>query len=149
MTEALAEKLNYTGVGCAQFVVDANGGVCFLELNARLGANSAAVCAAGLDLPRLFLDSLLARPVAKVTAEVGRKYVWFDGDMIGLASCLRSGRICWQVAAAWFLRSIRAQMGKNDRITWSARDPWPMLPVATNVVHSLFSAVVRRLAGLG
>ncbi len=141
-TRALVARLEYTGAGCAQFLVDDDGTACFLEINARLGANCAAVRAAGLDLPRLYLEALLGHAVTQTPVEIGRRYTWFDGDMSGLATCLRSGEIGGLAAMRWFGRALKAQLRADDHITWSIRDPLPMVPVAVRVARSLARALI-------
>lgn len=127
-TTALARALDYTGAGCAQFMVDpSTPAVSFLEINARLGANCAAPCACGLDLPRLFVEALLGTAATQGPAKIGRRYAWFEGDFHGLASCLQSHRIGWGAASAWLLRAILAQLRAEDQIVFSWRDPLPTL----------------------
>ncbi|MGH8222577.1 MAG: hypothetical protein ACREQZ_06355 [Woeseiaceae bacterium] len=129
-TSALAGHLNYSGAGCAQFMVDERTGcACFLEINSRLGANCAAVCACGLDLPRLFVEALLGRAVEQPAAAVGRRYAWLEGDLHGLVSCLKSGRLSGAEALAWLARAAYAQLRAHDQITFSWRDPMPTLAI--------------------
>ena len=55
--ERLIGALGYTGVGCAQFLVDeATGSVSFLEINPRIAGNHAVPEAAGLGLSTLPID---------------------------------------------------------------------------------------------
>jgi hypothetical protein len=142
-TEALVKRLSYTGAGCAQFLVDESAGTAsFLEINARLGANCAAVCACGLDLPRLFVEALLGTAVQQPPAQVGRRYAWLSGDLNGLATSLRSGKQTWSGAAAWLGRAALAQLRADDHITWSWRDPLPTLAI----FGSFFQAGARKLS---
>lgn len=127
-TTALARSLDYTGAGCAQFMVDdSTTTVSFLEINARLGANCAAACACGLDLPRLFVEVLLGTAAAQEPAEVGRRYAWLEGDFHGLASSLQSRRIGWREASVWLRLAIVAQLRAQDQVVFSWRDPQPTL----------------------
>jgi biotin carboxylase len=145
-TAALAARLGYTGAGCAQFVVDEHSGkACFLEINARLGANCAAVCACGLDLPRLFVEALLGVAEEQPPAKTGRRYAWLDGDLYGLALSLRCGRIGWGRAAAWLARAAIAQLRAHDGITWSWRDPLPALVTFFRLLRAILGLMRSRL----
>ena len=80
-TEALCSALNYHGVGCARFLVDADQNTrMFLELNPRLGANFAAVDHAGLHLARLAVEIALGDELpdsSKVSDyRVGQSFAW-------------------------------------------------------------------------
>jgi predicted ATP-grasp superfamily ATP-dependent carboligase len=145
-TTALAARLSYTGAGCAQFVVDERSGkACFLEINARLGANCAAVCACGLDLPRLFVEALLGVAREQPPAKIGRRYAWLGGDLSGLALALHSGRVTWRQAAAWLARAALAQLHAHDHVTWSRRDPLPTLMFYVRLLRAVFGMIRRRL----
>lgn len=140
-TAALARALDYTGAGCAQFMVeDSTASVSFLEINARLGANCAAACACGLDLPRLFVEALLGKAEPQPRATVGRRYAWLEGDFHGLGACLTAGRIGWRAASVWLLRAILAQLRAQDQIVFSWRDPRPTLAT----IHRWIGSAVRK-----
>ncbi len=52
-SKKLVQRLDYTGLGCAQFLVDkASNPKCFLEINPRLGAAFALPHACGIDTCR-------------------------------------------------------------------------------------------------
>jgi hypothetical protein len=141
-TESLVKRLSYTGAGCAQFLVDESAGTaCFLEINARLGANCAAVCACGLDLPRLFVEALLGAAEQQPPAQVGRRYAWLSGDLNGLANSLKSGHQSLARATAWLGRAALAQLRADDHITWTWRDPLPTLAI----LGALFQSGARKL----
>src|SRR6185436_8912288 len=57
---ALISELNYTGVGCVQFLVDRGSGTAyFLEINPRLDATCALPYAIGVDFPLYAVNSYL------------------------------------------------------------------------------------------
>ena len=143
-TGALAARLSYTGVGCAQFLVEEPAGsASFLEINARLGANCATACACGLDLPRLFIEALLGVTRPQPPATVGRHYAWLYGDLVGLASSLRSGRATWWQGIAWLGRAAMAQLSADHHITWSWRDPLPTIIMFGGFLRACFRALIR------
>ena len=146
-TRKLAAELAYTGVGCAQFLVDeATGAISFLEVNARLGANSAGTCACGHDLPRLFVDVLSGVAAEQPPAVVGRRYTWLHGDIDGLKAALDSGRITWGEAAAWASRLVVAQLRSRHHITWRWNDPLPTVVIHGRWLAASVRGLVRRLA---
>jgi hypothetical protein len=134
-TEALVARLGYTGAGCAQFMVDERDGTAgFLEINTRLGGDSAAACACGLDLPRLFVETVLGVAEAQPPAKTGRRYPWLSGDLNGLASSMRSYGLGTAAVAGWLGRTALAQLRSRDNITWSWRDPLPALAVFAPII---------------
>jgi hypothetical protein len=147
-TSALAAELCYTGAGCAQFLVDApSGTVTFLEINARLGANCAATCACGHDLPRLFVEALTGVAEVQRPARVGRRYAWLHGDLDGLKSALHPRMVTWNEAAVWLLKLSRAQVRAHDHITWSWRDPLPTVAIYAQWLRAGIGGLLRRLTG--
>jgi predicted ATP-grasp superfamily ATP-dependent carboligase len=127
-TRALVKELGYTGVGCAQFLVDPrDGSTCFLEINARLGANCAVVTACGLDLPRLFVELMKGDVPLQAPATVGRRFAWFGGDLDGLLECRRQGLTGMREGLQWLGRCLRAQLRADDHVTFLWSDPWPAL----------------------
>lgn len=125
-TARIVRELGYTGVGCAQFLVDPRDGTtCFLEVNARLGANCASVIAAGLDLPKLFFDLMHADVPAQRPAVTGRHFAWFGGDLDGLLACHRNGSIRRVDALRWISRMLFAQCVADTHVTFQWRDPLP------------------------
>jgi predicted ATP-grasp superfamily ATP-dependent carboligase len=127
-TETLAMHLGYTGAGCAQYMVDDRSGtVGFLEINTRLGGNSAAACACGLDMPRLFVETVLGVAEPQPPAKIGRRYTWLSGDLNGLAASMRSYGLGTAAIVDWLARTVLAQLRARDHITWSWRDPVPAL----------------------
>lgn len=145
-TKALVSGLSYTGAGCAQFVVDEMGGATsFLEINARLGANVAAVCACGFDLPRLFVESLLGVAEEPRPAKIGRRYAWLSGDLAGIHHCLSSGCLTWAGAARWLARTALCQLRARNHVTWSWRDPLPTLTMLGRWLRAMVRASWRRL----
>ena len=96
-TEAFARHFDYTGVGCAQFLVDPqSGAIAFLELNPRLDASCSLPFACGYDFPLLALE--IARRRAGDRADlpaageyrVGVRGNWLLGDLKALRKAARS-----------------------------------------------------------
>ena len=129
--DALVRRLAYTGVGCAQFVNPGGGGLHFLELNPRLGANFVVVDRCGLDLPRIACDLAIGRtdrdPPADFRYPVGVRYAWTFGDLQALMRARRRGEIGGLEALHWLLRAVRAGVRADAHLTWSWRDPSPTL----------------------
>ncbi len=140
-TARLVRELGYTGIGCAQFLVDPrDGSTCFLEINARLGANCASVIACGLDLPKLFVDLMHGDVPTQRPAKVGRHFAWFSGDLDGLLDCRRNGSIGASESLRWFARMTLAQCVADNHITFQWRDP---LPAIHQLLHRFATAVAH------
>jgi len=143
-TERLAGCLGYSGVGCAQFLVDPEAdGVTFLELNPRVAGNHAVAEAAGLELGRLSI--LLASPeppdVPFVAGTPGLVYAWTYGDVRGLVHSLRRG-LPAREALRWLGHVLRALLRADVHMTWRWDDPLPtlalfgvQLPVLRRLLH--------------
>ncbi len=130
--QSLARALNFTGVGCAQFLVGgAEAPTTFLEINPRLGANFACVLHCGLDLPRIALELAAGRRPALAGRPwrypAGRRYVWTFGDLQGLRDALRAREIGPLQAVRWLATCLLAALRADAHVTWSWRDPLPTL----------------------
>ncbi len=130
-TTSLVSRLGYTGVGCAQFLVDrVSGEVCFLEINPRLGANHAVTRAAGLDLAmaaiRLADDQKLDE-LEGFTYPVGLRCAWTIGDLQGFGVALGEREIGAGEALRWLVQMGGTFLGADCHVTWSWRDPVPTL----------------------
>ncbi|WP_300526850.1 ATP-grasp domain-containing protein [Maricaulis sp.] len=142
-TEALVEALNYTGVGCAQFMTARDSDqTSFLEINPRLGANIAGAEAAGADIAKTLLDLTLGRDIALSEepwshARTGVRYHWAKGDFSGWVWRLRQGAGLG-ASLAGALRILRGMIRSNVDLVFSWRDPVPGLAC-------WFHPVLRRL----
>jgi biotin carboxylase len=126
----LIERLNYSGAGCVQFLVDGRTGeFSFLEVNARLDANVAGVIALGLDLPRLQVE--LAHGAREFSGcpryPLGRRFAWLWGDLRGLKDSLRNRWIAPIEAFGWCGRMLLTNLSADSHITWSWDDPRPTI----------------------
>ena len=146
-TEALLRAMNYTGIGCAQFLVDPETGQSsFLEINPRIAGNHAIPAAAGLDLGPALLALTRGEPCGPVRiARAGRRYVWSYGDFGGLARDLAARRIGLGAALRWGMAAARDAVRADMHLTWSWHDPLPALDA---VVGKLFG-LARKPAGPG
>jgi biotin carboxylase len=129
-TEAMLSRLAYTGVGCAQFLVDrAGGAVHFLEINPRIAGNHAVAEAAGLELGRLSIE--LARPeppdVPFVAGRRGLVYAWTSGDVRALNAAVRSGGIGPGTVLRWAAQIAATAVRADVHMTWRWDDPAPTL----------------------
>ena len=130
----LLEAIDYTGIGCLQFLDDRQRGeVAFLELNPRMAAGSGVAPFCGLDLPRHALELALGLPVAAECApdcyRMGVRYAWTEGDLAGLATSLRQGDIGIGDAATWLGRTVRDALSADIHAAWDWRDMGPTLAI--------------------
>jgi biotin carboxylase len=146
--DCLVQRLGYTGVGLAQFIVDeASGSVCFLEVNPRLGVNTVFPLRCGLDLPRLAVSVAcglpLPSPADPFSYPIGVRYVWTFGDLVALAEARRGGEVSAPQAVRWLGRTLKACITADVHATWSLTDPRPTL----SLYGTYLMGVVRRRLG--
>lgn len=143
-TEKLLEGLNYTGVGCAQFIVDREiDRVTFLELNPRIAGNHAVAEASGLNLSSLAID--LARD-AGVSEELqiakgGKRYAWTYCDLRGLRVALQQRQISVGTGVREFCEAIWLGFRAPIHMTWDRRDPLPTIALFANQFPGLSKLV--------
>jgi predicted ATP-grasp superfamily ATP-dependent carboligase len=133
--EALARHFQYTGVGCAQFLVDpATGAIAFLELNPRLDAACSLPVGCGCDLPLWALEIARRRagdradlPAAAARYRTGVRGNWLLGDLKALRKASRSGMEGAPPTLVWLGRAARSFLAANCHAVWSWRDPGPAL----------------------
>ena len=128
-TEALVRALNYTGVGCAQFMVSQDGRqVSFLEINPRLGANYKIAETCGLPLSLWMYDIASGRsPEPKAdpwSYPVGKTYIHSKGDIGGLRKEWGRGVLTRAAALRW---AVAAMVGvfRPNHLTFALSDPLP------------------------
>ena len=130
----LLEAIDYTGIGCLQFLEDRQRGkVAFLELNPRMAAGSGIAPYCGLDLPRRALELALGLAVEPERSpdsyRMGVRYAWTEGDLAGLATTLRQREIGLGQAMRWLGRSVRDALTADIHAGWDRRDPGPTLAI--------------------
>lgn len=136
--DRILRALDYTGIGCVQFMVDrSKGQVSFLELNPRVAGNHAIAEASGLELSRLAID--LARGGAsderlKIGA-AGRRYAWTYGDLRGLAGGVSKLDVTPAAAASWLWKAAITFLRADTHMTWCWSDPKPTLMLFLGLLH--------------
>ena len=129
----LVQSLGYSGIGCAQFLVDGAGRGYFLELNPRLDATVALPYRCGVDIPRLAVEWTLSRaglgepPRFPAEYPVGRGAAWLIGDLIGWVRALRYRRIRPGQSLHWGLCLLRSPFRNRYHMVWELTDPLPAL----------------------
>ncbi|HJQ82727.1 MAG TPA: hypothetical protein VKA21_01530 [Candidatus Binatia bacterium] len=147
-TEDLVAALRYSGVGCAQFLVDrAAGQIAFLELNPRIAGSHAIAEAAGLELGLLSILLATDDPpeVPFVEGAAGMVYAWTYGDMRGLLAAIAKG-LPARAAVRWGAHLLRALTRSPVHLTWRWDDPLPTFVLFAAKVPLLNRLVGRRIA---
>jgi predicted ATP-grasp superfamily ATP-dependent carboligase len=142
-TEQLVESLQYHGIGNTQFLLDPQqGGISFLEISPRMGAAFALTAACGFDFSRAGLNLATGEPLSADILprdyQIGRRFAWSYGDVVGLISAVRSREISTSESAKWLWHIVRSAVYADIHATWSWQDPRPAL---ANV-----SAAVRKFS---
>jgi hypothetical protein len=130
---SLIGRLNYSGIGCVQFLVDdSNGSVNFLELNPRLDATCALPYFCGHDFPKLALlyaayqrGTLPAPPESVASYPVGKRGVSQLGDLSGWLRDTQNGCLGWRQSFFRFVRAAGLMFRGNVDYVWSWTDPAP------------------------
>lgn len=130
----LAHRLDYTGIGCIQFLANEDGGGMsyLLEFNPRLDANGALPYFCGVDFPRQAVDvhkylrgEIASLPHYSNNYPIGRHIHWLLGDISGMMSALKQRKISVLQGICWLLRTLTALCKASHHITWSWKDPLP------------------------
>jgi predicted ATP-grasp superfamily ATP-dependent carboligase len=138
----LLRRLDYTGIGCAQFLVDTTtGDISFLEINPRIAGSHRCTEIAGMDLTR-FAIRLAARTVFPDRVEPflyapGWRYCWTYGDLGGLKNGLAAGEIGIVQAVVWLARAARSLALADVHLTFDRRDPTPSIRLLAAKVPGL------------
>jgi len=95
-TRKLVEALNYDGIGCAQYLVDADSGdISFLELNPRIAGNHALPEACGMGLGDWLIDTTekCDQSEERRVGAAGVQYSWIAGELDAIRNSWRTGRL--------------------------------------------------------
>jgi len=144
-TRALAKDLDYTGVGCTQFIVSPSGETSFLELNPRLGANYVVADAAGLPLARIAVDLARGRTVDAVhDTRSGLRYAWTIGDLYGLRHSITHSGLSPGDTLRWMVRILTTALRARVHVTLASTDPLPSLSLFwRDLLQPLYHEVKR------
>ncbi|MEH6588765.1 MAG: hypothetical protein V7746_00835 [Halioglobus sp.] len=136
---ALLARLDYTGIGCAQYLVDdVNRRFVFLELNPRI-ASCTAFQSAGFDMTEMALacGGLTSSRLADLDqCREGLRIVWLLGDIQGLVFSHLKRSIALRGLTAGLGASIASWWHADVHVVWSVRDPRPAFAFINQVIRS-------------
>lgn len=146
--ERFLGKIEYSGAGCVQFLVEPEtGAASFLEINPRLDATCAVPYYCGYDFPLLALEYAAYRngrraapPENSRPYAVGKHGIWLTGDLDALLHALVERKIGLGQGLRWAGRTLRSFLRADCHLTWTWRDPMPTLAV----VARLLGGVLRK-----
>ena len=136
-TKKLVTALNYSGIGCAQFLVNGEtGNSSFLEINPRIAGNHALPEYAGLDLGWFNFERVVHKRINRkiVTAKGGLRYCWTSGDLMGARIAFRRKEIGFLSLLTWINKAIWTIVRSDLHMVFSVRDPYPAIRGLWNVV---------------
>lgn len=136
---ALLRALNYSGVGCVQFLTERSGGkVYFLELNPRLDATCALPYASGVDFPLYAVECLLPdrihEPASTLSYPTGVRIHYLMGDLQGLVRGWEERSISAPTALRWIYRIGRSSLSAKVHLTFQWNDPGPTIRLYANLL---------------
>jgi predicted ATP-grasp superfamily ATP-dependent carboligase len=148
-TARLIRELGYSGLGCAQFLVDkAPGTTSLLEVNPRLDATCAIPYYCGYDFPAMAVELAAyrhqiagARPANDSTYPL-RRGVWSSGDLTRLGQDIRTQRVSWGKVPGRLLQIARSFWMADFHLTWTWRDPLPTCYVFARMLLAAFRRIV-------
>jgi predicted ATP-grasp superfamily ATP-dependent carboligase len=147
-TARIIRELGYSGLGCAQFLVDeVRGTISLLELNPRLDATCAIPYYCGYDFPAMAVDLAAYRRQISSTCPANhsiyplRRGVWSSGDLTRLGQDIRAQRVSWDEILGRLLRITRSFWLADFHLTWSWRDPLPTCCVYAGMVRTAFRQI--------
>lgn len=144
----MVQALGYTGIGCAQFLVNEHdGSISFLEINPRIAGNHAVPEAAGLKLSTLAISLAKAPslPVLALEGKTGLRYVWTAGDLMGAKIAYLRGEIGIKEGWNWLGRAVSAAWHADIHMKWCWHDPLPGICSLFEVLPS-FKGAWRRIS---
>lgn len=144
----IIKRLDYTGLGCAQFLMDEAGKLkCFLEINPRLGAAIALPQACGVDFPRLAIEQLQGHEppntVAPDSYRRGVRFGWFYGDLLGFYRTVRSDDVRVVDAGMLIFAMLRTLLFVRVHPTWNIFDPLPTCAAYLRLVNLGIHKILR------
>jgi biotin carboxylase len=133
--ESLILKLDYSGIGCIQFLVnEEDRSSYFLEFNPRLDANCALPYFCGVDFPKQAIDihkyvsgEIASLPQYSRDYRVGIRLHWLFGDVSGMLKAVTQRNISISQMIGWSLRILCLLCKTVHHTTWSWKDPLPTL----------------------
>ncbi len=129
-TQRLLDALSYTGIGCAQFLVDeVSGKTSFLEINPRIAGNHALPEHAGLELGWFNFERIVHEELdteVKISP-AGLRYSWLTGDLMGAKVSLIRREIGVLSFIGWVRRALTTAIKADLHMVFSFRDPYPAI----------------------
>lgn len=151
-TKRLVEALDYTGIGCAQYLVDEETGeTSFLEINPRIAGNHAVPELANLRLGEFLLDLTLKQSPDQTpfTGRGGIRYAWSSADLIAAKTALSKKEIGPLRALGWMIKILFAALRAHVHMVYSHHDPAPGIAAmlhALPVVNLFYEAAQQKQA---
>ena len=147
-SKKLVSELDYTGIGCIQYLVDEERDeIHLLEINPRIAGNHVIPEHCGLGLAEFLVDG------ADGDIRFGRagvRYSWIAGDLEGFKSELLRGALGPAQAVNWLGRIVRNAVRTDVDVMFNARDPLPGIVNFLDVIPGIGHVTrLRRQDGRG
>lgn len=129
-TSRLVGALAYTGIGCAQFLVnEQTGETSFLEINPRIAGNHALPEFAGLKLAEFMIQLCVSKTpdLSPITGRAGIRYGWISGDLMGAKVAYLRNQIGKAGLFVWFLKALANAATTDVHMVFSKSDPMPSI----------------------
>ncbi len=135
ISRRLLDVAGYRGMGSIQWI-ERDGEWFIHDVNLRIPAAVAGTIAAGLDMPRLGVETALGgEPASAETLARHVRYVWFPGELAALRDALcgaPSGRSPRQIAGSLLLGTVSP---RRRLVPFDLTDPLPTIASITALVR--------------
>lgn len=153
-TRKLVSALNYSGIGCAQYLVDpATNQITFLELNPRIAGNHALPELCGLELGDYLLKTATGKPTDQ-TLRYGReglRYSWLAGELDSIKQRQQDKSLKSPDALIAAFHAIKTAIAANADMGFSLSDIKPgiitlcdSLPLIGRLTRKRFKAGIMQ-----
>ena len=142
----------YSGPGLMQCMrCAASGRVYFIEVNPRMSAGVAEICAAGVDIPLISARSAMGIVYPEIVSvealdyKVGSLVYWLERDVLALMTHYKS--LSAMDALRWLAHMVRTAAACDAHINWRWADPLPSAVIVYRLLRSRAVAWLKALLG--
>jgi len=133
----LLRLLGWQGIFEVELLEEPDGSLATIDLNPRLYGSMTLAIRSGVNLPALWCDWLLGRPLTAGRPRPGLRYRWEEGELRNAARALRAGQLGTVLEIA---RPRRAAVHAYFELT----DPLPLVAWSSRAVVRAVRARPRR-----
>jgi predicted ATP-grasp superfamily ATP-dependent carboligase len=142
----------YCGPGLIQCIrCNTSGRVYFVEVNPRMSAGVAEVCAVGIDIPLISVRSAAGAAYPEICSvealdqNIGTRVYWLERDALALMTQYR--HLSATEVIRWLAHMVRTAATCDAHINWRWTDPLPSLTILYRLLRSRTAGLLKTLLG--